>query len=338
MRSLPAKPGAHPSTWPVETVVSQLRDRRWQWRERQNRNADRRNREFPSFSALEAILLDLQGVLFPLRLGPDDLTKDGEDFYVAHTLHGTLGSLQQQIQLELDLEHSSVRVSSDHASHEDVGDFNGNTNSKAAPTAVRASYLTIEFAKRLPHVRELIDEDVIAAFRGDPAASSVDEVLLCYPGILAIIHQRLANVLYRLGLPMMARMMTEIAHRKTGIDIHPGAQIGPGFFIDHGTGVVIGETCVIGSNVRIYQAVTLGAKRFNLNEDGSLRKGEARHPIVEEGVVIYAGASILGRVRIGARSIIGGNVWLTQDVPADSRITQGEHSTQSIIGANASTG
>jgi serine O-acetyltransferase len=137
---------------------------------------------------------------------------------------------------------------------------------------------------------------------------------------------------------MMARMMTEIAHRKTGIDIHPGAQIGPGFFIDHGTGVVIGETCVIGSNVRIYQAVTLGAKRFNLNEDGSLRKGEARHPIVEEGVVIYAGASILGRVRIGARSIIGGNVWLTQDVPADSRITQGEHSTQSIIGANASTG
>ena len=179
-----------------------------------------------------------------------------------------------------------------------------------------------EFGAALPAIRELLDTDVLAAYRGDPAARSVDEVLLCYPGVAAMIHHRLANVLYRLGVPMLARIVAEIAHADTGIDIHPGARIGSHFFIDHGTGVVIGETAVIGRNVRIYQAVTLGAKRFAIGADGQLEKGGARHPIVEDDVVIYAGATVLGRVTIGRGASIGGNVWLTHSVPPGSRIAQ----------------
>lgn len=160
-----------------------------------------------------------------------------------------------------------------------------------------------------------------AAYEGDPAAHSVDEVLLCYPGIFAIIYHRIAHQLYA-QVPLLSRIISELAHSATGIDIHPGAQIGKGFFIDHGTGVVIGETCVIGERVRIYQAVTLGAKRFETNDDGGLKKDYIRHPIVEDDVVIYAGATILGRITIGRGSIIGGNVWLTHSVAAGSQILQ----------------
>ena len=147
-------------------------------------------------------------------------------------------------------------------------------------------------------------------------------MLLCYPGVLAMIHHRLAHRLYGLGLPLLARITAELAHSQTGIDIHPGAKIGKGFFIDHGTGVVIGETAVIGERVRLYQAVTLGAKRFPQGEDGLLKKGLARHPIVEDDVVIYAGATVLGRVTIGKGATIGGNVWITHDVPAGGNVTQ----------------
>ncbi|MCF6391627.1 hypothetical protein L2K20_32255, partial [Mycobacterium sp. MBM] len=171
-------------------------------------------------------------------------------------------------------------------------------------------------------LRSVLDTDVLAAYHGDPAARSVDEVLLCYPGILAVIHHRLAHHLYRAGLPLLARISAEIAHSATGIDIHPGAQIGRSFFIDHGTGVVIGETAIIGERVRIYQAVTLGAKRFPADESGQLQKGHPRHPIVEDDVVIYAGATILGRITIGQGSTIGGNVWLTRSVPAGCNLTQ----------------
>jgi serine O-acetyltransferase len=163
---------------------------------------------------------------------------------------------------------------------------------------------------------------VIAAYQGDPAARSVDEVLLCYPGIHAMIHHRLAHCLYGLGLPLLARIIAELAHAETGIDIHPGATIGPGFFIDHGTGVVIGETAVIGQRVRLYQAVTLGAKRFPANADGTLQKGLPRHPVVEDDVVIYAGATLLGRITVGKGAVIGGNVWLTHDVPPGARVAQ----------------
>ena len=179
-----------------------------------------------------------------------------------------------------------------------------------------------QFATQLPVIRRLLDTDIQAAFEGDPAARSPDEVLVCYPGILAIIHHRLAHVLYDLGAPLVARMISELAHSATGIDIHPGAQIDEGFFIDHGTGVVIGETAIIGKYVRLYQAVTLGAKRFEKDSNGLLVKGTARHPIVEDNVVVYAGATILGRITIGQNSVIGGNVWLTHSVPPDSNITQ----------------
>ena len=184
--------------------------------------------------------------------------------------------------------------------------------------------ITQAFAKRLPAVRNLLESDIVAAYEGDPAARSVDEVLACYPGIMAIAYYRLAHELHLLGVPLIARMISEIAHSQTGIEIHPGAQIGPRFFIDHGTGVVIGETAIIGQNVRLYQAVTLGAKRFPVDEKGALVKGIARHPIVEDDVVIYAGATILGRITIGKGSTIGGNVWLTRSVPPGSNVTQAQ--------------
>ena len=145
----------------------------------------------------------------------------------------------------------------------------------------------------------MLDTDIRAAFDGDPAAKSIDEIVFCYPGVAAVIRHRLAHQLYLSGVPMLARIISELAHSETAVDIHPGADIGEGFFIDHGTGVVIGETAIIGRHVRLYQAVTLGAKRFEVDETGVLVKGQARHPIVEDDVVIYAGATVLGRITIG---------------------------------------
>jgi len=185
-----------------------------------------------------------------------------------------------------------------------------------------AQDLTSQFASELPAIRTLIVSDIRAAMSGDPAATSVSEILLCYPGVSAAIHYRIAHAFYQLGSPLLARFISEIAHSRTGVDIHPGALIGEGFFIDHGTGVVIGQTAILGKNVRLYQAVTLGAKRFPADEDGNLLKGNDRHPILEDDVVIYAGATVLGRITIGARSTIGGNVWLTKSVPPDSNISQ----------------
>jgi serine O-acetyltransferase len=164
--------------------------------------------------------------------------------------------------------------------------------------------------------------DVQAALAGDPAATSVAEIMLCYPGTIAVLYHRLAHCLHRLGAPFLARLAADIAHTLTGIDIHPAAQIGASFFIDHGTGVVIGETAIIGKHVRLYQAVTLGARRFPTDASGALIKGAPRHPIVEDDVVIYAGATILGRITVGAGSTIGGNVWLTQSVEPGSNVTQ----------------
>jgi serine O-acetyltransferase len=181
-----------------------------------------------------------------------------------------------------------------------------------------------EIAARLPKVRALLGSDARAAYEGDPAATSADEAVLSYPCITALIHQRIAHELYDLGVPLVPRILSELAHAETGIDIHPGARIGASFFIDHGTGVVIGETCIIGERVRLYQGVTLGAKKFPTDDSGRPKKGIARHPIVEDDVVIYAGATILGRITIGRGSSIGGNVWLTQSVPAGSRITQAQ--------------
>ncbi|HWH80772.1 MAG TPA: serine O-acetyltransferase EpsC [Burkholderiaceae bacterium] len=287
----------------LATIVAQLREVREHWRHAQQRPRDIGGRELPSREALAAIALGLRGALFPMRLGPPDLRQESEDYYVGHTLDAVLSALLTQVRLELRY----------HARHDRDG-FDA--------TDARALEIVRDFGAALPEIRTLLDSDVLAAFHGDPAARSVDEVLLCYPGIHAMIHHRIAHVLYTLGVPLLARLVAELAHGETGIDIHPGATIGPGCFIDHGTGVVIGETALIGRHVRLYQAVTLGAKRFATDDDGHLQKGGARHPIVEDEVVIYAGATILGRVTIGHGSTIGGNVWLTRSVPPHSNISQ----------------
>jgi serine O-acetyltransferase len=299
---------AYPSDdagWDLSGVVAELRAARGRWRTSHRRNVESGVREFPSRDTLSGVVTALRGALFPMRLGPPDLRQESEDYYVGHTLDLALNALLPQVRLEL---RQQAR-SSDAAAY-------------AEAVESRAIAIVREFAVALPAVRETLDADVLAAFDGDPAARSVDEVLLCYPGLLALIHHRLAQELYRLGVPLIARIVAELAHGDTGIDIHPGATIGKGFFIDHGTGVVIGETAIIGERVRLYQAVTLGAKSFPTEADGALRKGLPRHPIVEDDVVIYAGATILGRITIGRGSTIGGNVWLTHDVPPDSHVTQ----------------
>lgn len=283
----------------LEGVVRALDGIRAQWRTSQQRAREPGEREFPSREALADIFDKFKRALFPMRLGPVDMRHESENFYVGYTLDAALRSLLEQARLELRR----------HAPADDGVDEH-------------AAAIVRRFAAALPDVRRLLDSDVLAAYHGDPAARSVDEVLLCYPGIHALIHHRLAHQLYLLDLPLLARIAAEIAHGETGIDIHPGAQIGPGCFIDHGTGVVIGETARIGRGVRIYQAVTLGAKRFTTDADGNLEKGLARHPIVEDEVVIYAGATILGRVTLGRGAVIGGNVWITSDVAPGATVTQ----------------
>lgn len=185
----------------------------------------------------------------------------------------------------------------------------------------KADAITIKFMNSLGKIRRILSTDIVAAYNGDPAAKSLEEILLSYPCIEAITIQRVAHELFELNVPFIPRIMTEYAHSQTGIDIHPGAKIGEYFFIDHATGVVIGETCVIGNNVKLYQGVTLGAKSFELDIDGNPIKGIKRHPNIEDNVVIYAGATILGGdTTIGEGSIIGGNVWLTKSVPKFSMV------------------
>ncbi len=187
--------------------------------------------------------------------------------------------------------------------------------------AGQAEHLTIQIFEGLPALRKTLATDIRAAYEGDPAAPSLEEIMLSYPSLEAVSIFRIAHLIHTCGVPIVPRIMTEYAHRVTGIDIHPGATIGDSFFIDHGTGVVIGETCTIGSGVKLYQGVTLGAKSFPLDADGNPIKGVKRHPDIEDNVVIYAGATILGGdTRIGHDSVIGGNVWLTQSVPPHSTV------------------
>jgi serine O-acetyltransferase len=287
----------------IAGIVQGLHDARQQWRQAHRPAGDVRGTEFPSRDALAAIVGQLKGVLFPMRLGPPGLRQESEEFHIAHALDSALHALLRQVEIELRYSAAlQQRTSADVAS--------------------QAREVTQAFGAALPGIRVMLDSDVLAAYHGDPAARSVDEVLLCYPGILAMIHHRMAHCLYKLGLPLLARIVGELAHAETGIDIHPGATIGAGFFMDHGTGIVIGETAVIGERVRLYQAVTLGAKRFPTHADGSLQKGLPRHPVVEDDVVIYAGATVLGRITVGRGAVIGGNVWLTHDVAPGAHVAQ----------------
>ena len=260
----------------------------------------------PSREAVVRIVEALRSALFPGYFGDREFDEDSVRFHVGATLDRVGVELQEQIR-------------------------RGLCSNCEEPDPVRcprceteAAVITRTFLERLPEIRRVLGTDVQAAYNGDPAAGSPAETILCYPGILAVTNYRLAHELYQLGVRLVPRMMTEYAHSITGIDIHPGTKIGEYFFIDHGTGVVIGETAVIGDRVRIYQGVTLGAKSFPLDAHGHPIRGIPRHPIIEDDVIIYSGATILGRVTIGANSIIGGNVWVTHDVPRNGRVSQVE--------------
>ena len=294
--------------WNLEELVDSLRG----CRERSplNNRSTIKPAALPSPKVLTKVMESLTAALYPRRLGPTAaeqgalaLREARIDEFVGLTLHDSLLALRDQIRIEL-----VARATTDV--------------SPALQEQQHATAITSDFAALLPRIRTLLDSDLVAAYRGDPAAESLDEVLVCYPGMQAIIHHRFAHALHGLGAPLVARIIAEISHSATGVDIHPGASIGESFFIDHGTGVVIGGTAVIGDRVRLYQAVTLGAKSFPLDDQGVLVKGEPRHPIVEDDVVIYAGATILGRVTIGKGAQIGGNVWLTRSIAAGTIITQ----------------
>lgn len=302
-----SSPASHGDLEPVslielDDIVARLRTVREDWRQSQARHAEYGEHGFPSRHAIARIVDLLSAVLFPLRLGPAELTPENEDAFILASLETALPLLATQLRMEL--------------AYSDVHAVAGKDLGAAAQSIIAA------LAGALPKIRRLLDTDLEAAYAGDPAARSVDEVLLCYPCVTAVIHHRIAHELYLLGAPLVARIIAEIAHSRTGIDIHPGARIGESFFIDHGTGVVIGQTAIIGDRVRIYQAVTLGARSFRTDEQGKLVKDDPRHPIVEDDVTIYSGATILGRITIGKGSVIGGNVWLTRSVPPGSRVRQ----------------
>jgi serine O-acetyltransferase len=300
--ALPAVDDDNATRWNIAAIVGALRTSREETHKIRHRG---RIRELPSRAVVAYVLDGLRAALFPTHYGSADLTDESIDYFVGHTLHAALERLAEQVR-------RSLFFASDA---DDAHD---------AELRQRAVALTQAFAEQLPAIRALLVSDLQAAYEGDPAATSVSEILLAYPGMDAVLCHRLAHALHTLGAPFLGRLISDIAHARTGIDIHPGARIGARFFIDHGTGVVVGETAVIGRNVRLYQAVTLGAKRFPVDADGHIVKAAPRHPIVEDDVVIYAGATVLGRITIGRGSTIGGNVWLTHDVPPQSNVSQAQ--------------
>ncbi|MFL6733620.1 MAG: serine O-acetyltransferase EpsC [Sphingomicrobium sp.] len=252
---------------------------------------------FPRREHVRVAIDHFARALFPRRLGGLNTSAEQEDSFVFRELEAGLSFLEGEIAAE-------------------VGYWEAQATSPFEPD--HAAEITRFFCSSLPKVRELVDSDIEAAFFGDPSVRTIEEILVSYPGAQAILYHRLAHELHKIGAPIVARMIAEAANERTGIDIHPGATIGSHFFIDHGSGVVIGETSVIGSRVRIYQQVTLGARAPDGLGGRRPLTAYERHPVIEDDVVIYAGATILGRVTIGARSIIGGNVWLLDDVAADS--------------------
>jgi serine O-acetyltransferase len=256
----------------------------------------------PSRDAVAEIVGDLAEVLYPGYGKRQSLHIGNIAYYVGNLVDGLHDKLTEQI---------------GRALRHELCDESPHTDFQAL-----AQRKAVELLRRLPGIRVTLERDVEAAFRGDPAAKSHHEIVFCYPGLDAITVYRVAHELQTLGVPYIPRMMTELAHMRTGIDIHPGARIGPGFFIDHGTGVVIGETCDIGEGVKLYQGVTLGALSFERDAHGELTRGAyKRHPTLKDGVIIYANATILGgQTVIGERSVIGSNVWLTESVPADTTV------------------
>jgi serine O-acetyltransferase len=257
----------------------------------------------PSHAEIIRMLVTIHELLFPGYIGAQGLTGDSLSVHVESRMTWLYEAMTEQIK-------RAIR-------HGDkIGEAAGVTESEASDCA-------ITFLTELPRVRERLASDAQAAYEGDPAATGLDEIIFSYPSIYAVMVYRLAHELYKMRVPLMPRIMTEHAHHRTGIDIHPGTEIGSRFFIDHGTGVVIGGTAIIGNNVKVYQGVTLGAFSFDKDASGRLVRDTKRHPTIEDDVVIYAGATILGgETVIGRGSVIGGNVWLTHSVPPGTRVLQ----------------
>ena len=264
----------------------------------------------PHNDAVIEITHDLMEVIYPGYQRRQKLHAGNVAYHVGDLLEGLNNALTQQIARAL--RHKQALANSDDPQSADANDA----------FEELAKQKTIALLESLPRLRELLATDVQAAYDGDPAAQGLDEIILCYPGLQAITVHRLAHELYGLDVPFIPRMMAEWSHNRTGIDIHPGATIGPSFFIDHGTGVVIGETTEIAAHVKLYQGVTLGALSFPKDDSGQLVRGQKRHPTIEEGVVIYANATVLGgETVIGARSVIGASVSLIQSVPPNTVVT-----------------
>jgi serine O-acetyltransferase len=264
-------------------------------------------RDLPSKKVVIDVLHDLFTVLFPGYLGDSELTKANVKYYLGTKLTSVYTNLTSEV--EKSLKYICRKISE---CPQDI-------------CQKRAQVVVRQLLEKLPHIRAELSGDIHAAYKGDPAAVSNEEVILSYPCVLAITTYRLAHELYLSGVPMIPRIMSEYVHSQTGIDIHPGAKIGKNFFIDHGTGVVIGETAEIGDNVKLYQGVTLGALSFPKDEKGNIIKGRKRHPTVGNNVVIYSGATLLGaETVVGNNVVIGGNVWLTGPVASGTKITIAE--------------
>jgi serine O-acetyltransferase len=253
----------------------------------------------PSEKILAEIIDIVRDIIFPYHYGDTPVYADTLKYYIGVRVDRLSRLIREQIQIGLEYECNKCKNACEEADR-----------------------ITERFIDTLPKLREILTTDVIAAYNGDPAAKNHGEIISCYPVIKALTNYRMAHELLLLGVPLIPRMLTEMAHSETGIDIHPGAQIGEYFTIDHGTGVVIGETCIIGKNVKLYQGVTLGPRSFPLDESGNPIKGIPRHPILEDDVIVYSNATILGRITIGKGAVVGGNIWVTQDVPAGTSITQ----------------
>lgn len=256
----------------------------------------------PSSAALEEIISLCRAVLFPGYYGKSTLNSVTVRYHIGMEVERLFSMLTAQIQ-------AGLCFSEQQEDRRSCIDYH-----------MKAEAIAAALVSMLPQVRRTLATDVEAAYLGDPAAQNYGEVISCYPAIRALTCYRIAHELYRLDVPLIPRIITELAHSETGIDIHPGAQIGEYFTIDHGTGVVIGATCIIGSNVKLYQGVTLGAKSFPLDVNGNPIKNNPRHPILEDNVIVYSNATVLGRITIGQGAVVGANKWVTHDVPAGGRV------------------
>lgn len=292
---------------PTETILSRSIGLLSKFTENEERMVPEGSGGFPSLDSLGEVIALIRQIIFPDFFNRRRNSCVTRAHYIGVAVDKLYSTLKREIERSLRFDESHSPDDADDA----------------------ANRLAIGFIEELPEIKRLLMTDVEAMYNNDPAVENFGEIILCYPVVQAMVHYRVAHALFKLGMPVLPRIITELAHSATGIDIHPGAQIGEHFSIDHGTGVVIGETCVIGNHVTLYQGVTLGAKNFSLDSNGR-PVNIPRHPIIEDNVTIYSNATVLGRITIGHDSIVGGNVWLTNSVPPGSRILQRKAVTTSF--------